>query len=42
MYDEAITALEKNLIIRELEDIAALIRQTYEESGFINSNQTTT
>ena len=34
MYDDAITSLEKDLIIRELEDIAALIRQTYEESGF--------
>jgi len=35
MFDDAISTLERNLIIRGLEDIAALVRQTYEESGFI-------
>ncbi len=34
MYDEAIKTLEKRLIILEKDDIAAIIRKTFEESGF--------
>ena len=37
MHDEALTALEKLLIIREKEDIAALIRQNYEDSGYVKA-----
>ena len=34
MYDDAIAALEKYLIVLKKEDIAALIRKTFEESGY--------
>ncbi|MFC2123228.1 adenylate/guanylate cyclase domain-containing protein [Bacteroidota bacterium] len=37
MYEEAISALEKRLIILEYEDCAASLRQTFEDSGYIEA-----